>query len=96
MSARIDIRFNSVLDVMSAKLKSAHVVRARPSRADTHVIFKVDASDCVVGLELLGPTDMTRSTWYRHPDRDRFPPDLLSEVDAWLEEMWSHLTARAQ
>jgi hypothetical protein len=96
MSARVEMRFNSVLDVFSAKLADVRVVRARPSRTDSRLIFKLDDRGKVVGIELLSPTDLPERSWRAHPDRDQLPTELLSEVDAWLEELWAHLAARAQ
>lgn len=94
MNSRIIVRFDSVLDVLAATRAGAAVVRARPSKSDGRLILRLDSGGAVVGLEILGPTEIRPQFWREHPDRHILPPELLSEVDAWMEELWSHLAVR--
>lgn len=89
MSPRVVFSFDDVLDVVSAKLADACVVRARPVATDAHMVLKLDASGRVVGLELLGPTGLRPTFWRAHPARNELPVDLLVELDKWLEALWS-------
>jgi len=94
MSTRVLFDFDDVLDVLTARLADARVVRARPSRTDSRLVLKLDASGHIVGIDLLGPTEMRPSFWRSHPDRASFPRPLLSEVDQWLDTLWARRADR--
>jgi hypothetical protein len=89
MTARVSFFFDDSIDVLTASLTSARVVRARPSETDGQLILRLDPSGRVVGLQLIGASKIRPALWEKHPERARLPPTLLSEVDAWLAELWS-------
>lgn len=94
MSARVEFRFDDSLDVLSAWFVNARVVRARTAATDAHIVLKLDSDGHIVGLELLGPSELRPAFWRSHPARTELPADLLSDVDAWLESHWLHLRRR--
>jgi uncharacterized protein YuzE len=78
--------FDSVLDVLSVQLADARVVRARPSKVDSCLIFELDQHGRIVGVEILAPTSIDVGVWYQHPDRAALPEALRNVIDVWLRE----------
>jgi hypothetical protein len=89
MNSLVEFHFDDVLDVVTAQLANAQVVRARPAAADLHLVLKLDDRDQVVGLDLLDPSILRPAFWESHPSRSEIPAGLLREVDAWLRQLWS-------
>ena len=89
--AGVRVEFDSQLDILSARLEGASVVRARPSRSDRHLLLEMDTTGRIVGIEVYGPRVLRASFWSSHPDRAEFPEALVLELDHWLSQFWADL-----
>ena len=80
------IDFDAMTDVLVVQRDGAAIVKGRPSPHDNHLMLELDAGGAVVGLLLMSASVRILSAWRAHPDRGLLPPDILAEVDAWLEQ----------
>lgn len=91
MTPRIMIDFDDLTDVVVVQRDGAAIVKARPAPHDNHLMFELDASGAVVGIEVMGASDRVPSFWRGHPDRGLVPAEILSEADRWLAHLWADL-----
>lgn len=72
-----------VLYVFRKGTKSKH---SSETPHDGYVIVGYDAADVIVGVTLLGASEMPVAYWPTHPDREMIPLDLRAEMDAWVRK----------
>jgi|GEM_PF-4221186 len=81
---RVLIQFNDLTDVVSAFFDGTKSSIYGPSQEDNHIMLERDATGQIVGVDVLGASDLKTSIWSRHPVRHDIPAEILGELDRWL------------
>lgn len=81
----VTVDYDAHGDVLYVFRKGAKVKHSSETPNDGYVIVSYDATEAIVGVTLLGASEMPVAFWPTHPDRGAIPPDLLEALDAWVQ-----------
>jgi uncharacterized protein YuzE len=86
MTLPVRITLDPAADVLYVKVDQARIADSMCAPHDDLLIFNMDPSGQVVGVQLLGASDLPIVDWVEHPDRSMLPMELLDAIDACLRK----------
>lgn len=80
--ADVELKADPDGDVVYAKRRAARIDMSREAEHDSSVIFDLDVSGHIVGVQVLVPHEVH---WMDHPDRRAVPDDIRAALDGWFQ-----------
>jgi uncharacterized protein YuzE len=78
------VTYDRHADVLYVVRPGVEIVDSLAAETDGFLILNYDDADDVVGVQMLGVSEMPSAFWATHPDRNDLPTDILTALDRWL------------